>query len=121
MRVLICGGRDFDDWRLLQSTLAQLHAERPFALVITGAANGADNLGSRWAHHQRIPVAEFPANWRFEGKAAGPKRNEAMIALGRPDLVVAFPGGRGTEDMVRRAAAAKVELIKVAPKTATAA
>jgi hypothetical protein len=31
-----------------------------------------------------------------------------MLTEGKPDLVVAFPGGRGTADMVRRAYAANV-------------
>lgn len=42
------------------------------------------------------------------GKAAGPIRNQRMLDEGKPDLVVAFPGGRGTADMVRRAKAAGV-------------
>jgi hypothetical protein len=35
-----------------------------------------------------------------------------MLEYG-PDLVVAFPGGRGTADMVRRAKAAGCEVLEV--------
>jgi hypothetical protein len=38
-----------------------------------------------------------------DGRAAGPRRNQRMLEDFRPDLVVAFPGGRGTAYMVRRA------------------
>jgi hypothetical protein len=40
-----------------------------------------------------------------------------MLGQGHPDLVVAFPGGRGTADMVRRANAAGVRVMEVAGLT----
>ncbi|HVM95122.1 MAG TPA: hypothetical protein VMT89_01980, partial [Candidatus Acidoferrales bacterium] len=50
----------------------------------------------------------FMADWRRNGRAAGPIRNQQMLTEGKPDLVVAFPGGRGTRDMVNKAKAANV-------------
>lgn len=50
----------------------------------------------------------FRANSRKHGRAAGPIRNQQMLDEGKPHLVVAFPGGTGTADMVRRAQAAGV-------------
>jgi hypothetical protein len=50
-----------------------------------------------------VPVIEFPANWKVYGRAAGPIRNMKMLLEGKPDLVVAFPGGIGTADMVKKA------------------
>jgi len=47
------------------------------------------------------------ADWETHGRAAGPIRNEKMLTW-KPDLVVAFPGGVGTADLVRRAEAAGV-------------
>lgn len=44
---------------------------------------------------------------RVQAEGAGPIRNSFMLALG-PDLVLAFPGGRGTADMVRQASEAGV-------------
>jgi hypothetical protein len=38
-------------------------------------------------------------------------RNQAMLDYGKPDLVVAFPGGKGTADMVRRARVAGVKVL----------
>ena len=112
MKVLVCGGRNFGEWRLLQRTLSSLREARGIDLLISGGASGADDLAVRWAHHERIPACVFPANWRFEGKAAGPKRNQRMIDLGKPDVVVAFPGGRGTQDMISRAREAGLEVIE---------
>ena len=50
-----------------------------------------------------MPVSIYPADWDKHGKAAGPIRNKQMIDEGKPDLVIAFPGGRGTAGAVRLA------------------
>jgi len=55
----------------------------------------------------------FPADWSRHGKSAGPIRNRQMLIEGRPDIVVAFPGGKGTANMIKQAveAGVKVELV----------
>jgi hypothetical protein len=106
MRVLVCGGRDFTNAKLLDRILTAMHGFEPFSVVILGAARGADDLALAWADRQGVPVETYPANWQALGKAAGPIRNQAMIDHGKPELVIAFPtGGPGTEDMIRKAIA----------------
>lgn len=78
--------------------------------IISGCAKGADSVGVDWAAANWLPCRQFPADWETHGKAAGPIRNQQMLDEGKPDLVVAFPGGRGTADMVRRAKKAGVEV-----------
>ena len=117
MRVLVCGGRDFADDYLLRRTLFFLRELHGFDLLIHGGAGGADTLAGEWAVRQAIPVLVFPADWHKHGRAAGPIRNAQMLAEGKPDLVVAFPGGRGTANMVRQAKAAGVPVVEV-PTTA---
>ena len=115
MRVLICGGRDFTDTRKFCLTMeAASEQYGPFVEVIHGGARGADYLARVWAHVEMIPVREFPADWTAHGRAAGPIRNEQMLREGRPDIVVAFPGGRGTANMVALAKAGGVRVIEVA-------
>ena len=112
MKILVCGGRNFDDYDNMQSVLSSLNAERgPISLIIHGAASGADRMAGIYAYHHDIMVQEFPADWSAHGRSAGPIRNAAMLKKGRPDLVVAFPGGRGTADMVYQARNAGVEVI----------
>lgn len=65
-----------------------------------------------YAADHGISAEGFPADWRKYGKSAGPLRNQQMIDEGKPDLVVAFPGGTGTADMVRRAKAAGIRVIE---------
>lgn len=120
MRVLVCGGRDYNNRDHVHNTLTQLDAERgPITCIIHGAATGADHEGMIWAQMmaesgRKIMHAPFSAELRVFGKAAGPIRNKRMLVEGKPDVVVAFPGGRGTADMMRQARVAGVEVIEVA-------
>jgi hypothetical protein len=112
MRVLVCGGRTFDDWERLAGVLDGLESMQA-SVIIHGAAPGADTLAGRWAELRQVPVEAFPADWEKHGRAAGPIRNARMLAEGKPDLVVAFPGGRGTANMCKQARAAGVEVLEV--------
>lgn len=110
-RVLVCGGRSYTDRRSLHVILDGLKP-RP-TMIIHGGAPGADNLAWWWAELSGISHWAFHADWKTHGKSAGPIRNQQMLDDGKPDLVVAFPGGNGTADMVRRAKAAGVRVIEV--------
>lgn len=113
-RVLVCGGRDFNDGIRLSTVLCELDAERTFTVLIHGGASGADRMAGTWARAGGLPVESYPAEWGKYGYAAGPKRNKQMLTEGRPDLVIAFPGGKGTANMVAQAKAAGIEVIEVA-------
>lgn len=112
MRVLVCGGRDFDDAMTLGSWLGGIHKNAgPITLLIEGGAAGADTLARAFAEWQRIPVMTLEADWKRHGRAAGPIRNKQMLDEGKPNLVVAFEGGRGTANMVKQARAAGVRVL----------
>ena len=100
MKILITGGRDFADAKLLNAALDRLHSEAPITCVIHGAAKGADTLAGQWANANPIEEIACPADWKQHGRAAGPIRNKFMLEEHQPDLVVAFSGGRGTANMV---------------------
>ena len=115
MRVLVCGGRDYADRDWLFQELDALRLARGVNVVISGCARGADTLGLEWAEARGIEVAPYPADWDRHRRAAGPIRNQQMLDEGKPDLVIAFPGGRGTADMVKRATAVGVETVVIMP------
>lgn len=112
-RVLVCGGRDYADMNRVYEVLGRLHARTPFSLLINGAARGADTLAQMWATRQRIPTEQYPANWDVYGNRAGPIRNQRMLSESRPDIVVAFKGGDGTQDMIDRAHKAKLPVLMI--------
>ena len=92
MIVLVTGGRDY------QGDVSFL-GNFDITLLIHGGASGADLRAAEWCESRGIHTARVKALWRYHGKSAGPKRNEIMLLL-KPDLCVAFPGGRGTAHMV---------------------
>lgn len=112
-RILVTGGRDYEDVGAIYTTLSAIHAETPITLLINGGATGADAISKVWAAGRRVAIKIYRADWQKHGKSAGPIRNQRMLDEGKPDLVVAFFGGRGTADMVRRAEAAGVEVRRV--------
>ncbi|MET4203932.1 DUF2493 domain-containing protein [Bradyrhizobium sp. LA6.12] len=111
MNVIVCGGRTFENYAAVKKYLDMLHDLHRFTLLIHGRARGADTCAHRWAGEHKVPVEMFPAHWRLHGNSAGPIRNKQMLAEGKPQLVVAFPGGDGTADMCRQARAAGVTVI----------
>jgi hypothetical protein len=101
---LICGGRNFDCMETFDAVMGQLVGMWGLpSKIVHGAASGADSLADRWGKRVAIEVIAMPAEWEKHGSAAGPLRNEDMLMQHKPKRVIAFPGGRGTADMVRRA------------------
>lgn len=113
MRVLVCGGRDYDNAGMLATTLACLHVEHVFDVLIEGDARGADKMAGQWARENDIKLEVYPAQWDVYGKGAGYVRNAEMLTKGKPDLVVAFPGGRGTAMMCKIAEDAGIKVERV--------
>jgi hypothetical protein len=129
MRVLVCGGRDYSDMACVFETLDMLAASHSVDLIIHGKATGADTWADNWAVKNNVPIFALAALWtditvepsiirtRFDGSkynaAAGWQRNQRLLEEGKPNLVVAFPGGSGTADMVKRSRAANVEVLQV--------
>lgn len=118
MRVVVTGGRDYADRQRLFGALDALHARLPITLLIHGGAQGADHLAWVWARERGIPDEVYFADWNL-GRKAGPLRNQRMLDEGKPDRVVIFRGGKGTDDMTRRALRAKVRCLFVDPRSST--
>lgn len=113
VKVLVCGGREYQNIKRVFQVLDGLTVEHGPLEIVQGGSFGADACASEWAYKRNRPDRQFPAEWHKHGRAAGPIRNQQMLEEGKPDLVVAFPGGGGTADMVRRAKAEGVPVIEV--------
>ena len=116
-RILVCGGREFDDWDKLIKVLYPYLCEDKDPFWIAGGAKGADFLVRVFLKTQYNDITkyykEYPADWKKYGYKAGPLRNTQMLVEGKPTLVIAFPGGSGTADMVRQARQAGVEVREI--------
>lgn len=113
MRLLVCGGRDFAAMGIVYGALDYVHTVRTITELAHGAAPGADALSAEWARLNGVKSTPFPADWKSHGKAAGPMRNRSMLATFKPDMVLAFPGGKGTADMTKKARAAGVRVLEL--------
>lgn len=111
IRVCICGGRDYFDRNRVFEVLDYTYEHRPF-ILISGGATGADTLGIQWASQSGVPVEVFAADWQQHGRAAGPIRNRKMIESGI-DVLIAFPGGPGTADMVKQCRQKQIEVVLI--------
>lgn len=113
LRAIVCGGRDFASGVKLFYYLDLIDAETPIDVVIHGGASGADTLAGQWAERRGKACRVVFADWDRYGRSAGPRRNQQMIDEHGPDIVIAFPGGSGTADMVRRAKTAGLPVTEI--------
>lgn len=118
MRLLVCGGRDLkcEPWVL---SVLSTHI-MPGTVVISGMAPGADTFAAEFGEGMGCEVVKFPVtDWRRPDgsidRSAGPRRNARMLKEGKPEMVLAFPGGDGTANMVKQARAAGVPVMRVTP------
>lgn len=95
-------------------------------LLVEGGASGFDRWAGIWAEANGVPHRMEPALWddidrpgaiirtRRDGSkydaGAGPARNQRIIDKWKPSRLIAFPGGKGTQDMVKRARAAGLRI-----------
>lgn len=116
MKIIVCGGRDFGllptERDLIFQTLNSLHTKYPITFLAEGAAKGADSVALEWRIKNGIPGKRFPADWYPDGRISY-KRNAEMLKEVKPELVVAFPGGNGTQDMKTRAKLQCTKLMEI--------
>lgn len=113
--VLVTGGRRYTNRLRLYEALDRIDFAHGIKRIVNGGATGADALARQWANDRHIDCATYPADWRQHSRAAGPLRNDMMLRMELPEVVVAFLGGRGTADMVRRARTNDIRVIEIAP------
>lgn len=96
-RVIIAGCRDFADYELLKENQNQKPED---IVIVSGHASGADALGERYAQERGFGLETFPADWKANGRAAGPIRNAKMASVAH--TLIAFWNGksRGTKNMI---------------------
>ena len=112
MRVLVTGGRDYADFGAVVEALDEL---RP-TVIIQGECpyGGADRLAVRYSEMRHLPCIGMRAHFRSMGGRAGPIRNGWMLKHAAPiDTVVAFPGDKGTRNMVDQARRAGIHVTVV--------
>ena len=120
MKILVCGGRNYgmnddgthndDEIDLVFDVMEEIDPDE----IVEGGARGADTFARTWGHANYKEVHTMRADWTKYGLGAGPRRNQQMLDEHKDiSLVVAFPGGNGTADMVRRAKKAGIPVKEI--------
>lgn len=115
-KIIIAGGRSFDDFDLLQKKLDLYFSKLdPSRLeIVSGGAKGADSLGESYAKLNSIKLKRFPADWDKYGKGAGFRRNSEMANYAN-GLVAFWDGSsKGTLHMINLAKSKglKIKIVK---------
>lgn len=120
MRVVVTGGRAYDDGRTVAAEMRKLvkaAGGTENLVIINGGARGLDTLVKSWCEQMGVPCITMFAPWNSSyGRGAGPVRNQWMLDYCDPTYAVVFPGGAGTEDMRKRIVAAGINF-HVVPET----
>jgi hypothetical protein len=108
MRIIIAGGRDFDNYELLKDVCDEFLKDKVVTEIVTGKADGADYFGEKYAIERGFKVKEFPAEWGKYKKGAGHVRNAEMAEYS--DCLIAFYDGKskGTKNMLEEAYSRKL-------------
>jgi len=86
-----------------------------------GRRKGADAHAKGWAERAGVNTTVMDANWVGQGRSGGPRRNTRMLKYlellcdedaAHPGLVIAFPGGPGTDDLCTQAEALGVRVLR---------
>lgn len=100
MRVLICGGRHFEDAAVVEIELSSIHAKTPISVMIHGGLPGIGFPAEAWARRNNVHVIRYPANFSL-GKSGDSTRDLFMLEDSRPQTLLVFPGGRRTSELLR--------------------
>lgn len=109
-RFAVTGGRDFADSGMVERALSLMPAD---AILVHGAARGADTLCATYWEGLGRETEAHPADWKKYQRAAGPMRNRKMLNSGI-QTVISFPGGQGTAHMTRICETAGIPVIYAA-------
>lgn len=101
-KILICGGRNLSAEKVRLWLRLNFFNSFPLAHeIISGKARGADTGAELFAvNDTSLIFTGVAADWENFPRNAGPIRNQEMLKLG-PHAILAFPGGRGTDHMIK--------------------
>lgn len=110
MRLLMSGGRHFEDPGLVESALSAIHGRAPITVLIHGGIPGLGIPAESWARRNGVHLISYPATFSL-GKRGDFERDRFMLDDSRPHAILAFPGGRRTAELCQRARLKEVSII----------
>lgn len=101
MKVIIAGGREFNDSRIFVDALQTCPFFEEITEVVSGGARGVDRYGEDFSrvYLQKEPKI-FKADWDQYDNSAGPIRNREMANYADALLAIWDGKSKGTKDMI---------------------
>lgn len=111
VKLAVCGGRNERLFPTRKYDLSLQIAELGATEIVTGGCRGIDQDAEDYAMELGLETTTFRPAWNEHGRAAGPLRNKQIAEYA--DVLVAFPGGAGTEDMVQQMEALGKKVVRL--------
>lgn len=119
---IVTGGRDYDLTDADRKWLDKMWERFGFTILLHGdCPTGVDRQAAAWARKLGLCDAACPAQWEEWRKkygrphGAGPARNHRMAkacALPMYAVCLAFPGGRGTANMIKQCGIYQIDVFE---------
>ena len=109
-KIIVTGGTDYTDQPMIWATLDALHRKYGEIVIYHGGAKGTDRIAGAWANQRNMHQIVWAPNWDRDGKGAGYRRNEQLVAAAHDACLVAFPGSSGTAHLVGLARTAGIPI-----------
>jgi len=90
VKVLVTGDRSHKNVWIIWTILQGIKSIYPKMVLVVGDASGADQSSWGWAKQNKTKRRRYKANWSKLGRAAGPRRNLAMLDREDPEIVIGF-------------------------------
>ncbi len=112
-RILVRGGTKYQNADRVFLVLDRAVKNLGMTVLIHSDAKGAESIAGGWAGLHGIEAVLFRAESTTYGKTAVPILNTKMLEEGRPNLVIAFPGGWDVDDLIHKAREAGVKVYEI--------
>lgn len=117
MKVAVCGGKDFTNYKFINESLDAFHAQNKITIMIHGDSPGAERACAKWAHGKKcgIIIRPYPHDPIRYGNSSEYIRNALMLEEETPEALIAFPGSSGTNDLKRISKKARIPIFEFDP------
>jgi len=119
INIIVTGSRHAIDYEFTYDVLNTFH--QCLVKLFVGDAKGIDNHTRAWCFHLQKEHQIFVADWIKYKRPAGPIRNREMLEAAKkqseemrlPLILLAFPGGSGTEGCIKIAKELNIQVFRV--------
>lgn len=94
MKTIIAGSRSIKNYHLVERIIQYSCLANTITEVVSGTAEGVDQLGEEYAIKHGIWLRQFPCEWERYGMRGATKRDSAMVNYA--DQLIAIWDGKST-------------------------